>query len=440
MQSPKSLKLVLLTSSQTSGGAAIACMRQARTLRQAGHQVTVLSPETWWPDGFLGRWMQRGYTLRKHLVYKIQQYLVWTPGAMFSGNPWPAGDPSRMQHPALKEADAVVLHWINHGFLGSSDLRGLLDLGKPVLWHMHDQWAFTGGCHYSGACTAFEMACGSCPQLRRSGPGDRSRRQFMERQQWAAQAGDRLALVAPSEWLAGLAAKSSIVRGSGAWVRCIPNPFDPAVDGQGLQPRLVTSGHSRPRLFFAAVNPSDSRKGWDLLMMALEHLGREGMVCDVEVAGKVTEPARSRVQALEAGGHQVTWLGLLGPKAMQEAYARADLFVIPSLQENFPNTVLESFAVGTPVVGFAAGGIASMIVEGQNGALAPAVDPWASEASKAMAAFNLASAMLRVVQHPQGNLLRRGAHQSLEQVRPERVAKDYTDLIHDMLQNSSKDL
>jgi glycosyltransferase involved in cell wall biosynthesis len=343
-----------------------------------------------------------------------------------------------MQHPALKEADAVVLHWINHGFLGSSDLRGLLDLGKPVLWHMHDQWAFTGGCHYSGACTAFEMACGSCPQLRRSGPGDRSRRQFMERQQWAAQAGDRLALVAPSEWLAGLAAKSGIVRGSGAWVRCIPNPFDPAVDGQGLQPRLVSSGHSRPRLFFAAVNPSDSRKGWDLLMMALEHLGREGMVCDVEVAGKVTEPARSRVQALEAGGHQVTWLGLLGPKAMQEAYARADLFVIPSLQENFPNTVLESFAVGTPVVGFAAGGIASMIVEGQNGALAPAVDPWASEASKAMAAFNLASAMLRVVQHPQGNLLRRGAHQSLEQVRPERVAKDYTDLIHAMLQNSSK--
>jgi glycosyltransferase involved in cell wall biosynthesis len=125
---------------------------------------------------------------------------------------------------------------------------------------------------------------------------------------------------------------------------------------------------------------------------------------------------------------------------MQEAYARADLFVIPSLQENFPNTILESFAVGTPVVGFAAGGIASMIVEGQNGALAPAVDPWASDASKAMAAFNLASAMLRVVQHPQGDLLRIGAYQSLEQVRPERVAKDYTDLIHAMLQNSSKDL
>ncbi|MFM7033435.1 MAG: glycosyltransferase, partial [Bacteroidota bacterium] len=128
------------------------------------------------------------------------------------------------------------------------------------------------------------------------------------------------------------------------------------------------------------------------------------------------------------------------PKSMQEAYVRADVFVIPSLQENFPNTILESFAAGTPVVGFAAGGIASMIVEGQNGALAPAVDPWASEGSKAMAAVNLASAILRVVQHPQGNFLRAMAYQSLEHVRPERVAKEYTDLIHAMLLNSSKSL
>jgi len=143
---------------------------------------------------------------------------------------------------------------------------------------------------------------------------------------------------------------------------------------------------------------------------------------------------------LEAGGHRISWLGLLGPLAMQQAYARADFFVIPSLQENFPNTILESFAVGTPVVGFAAGGIADMIVEGQNGALAPAVDPWASESAKAMAAMNLASAMVRVVKHPQGDLLRQGAHQSLDLVRPERIAKAYIELVQDMLKKPSKDL
>jgi glycosyltransferase involved in cell wall biosynthesis len=234
-----------------------------------------------------------------------------------------------------------------------------------------------------------------------------------------------------------MAAKSGIVQGSGALVCCIPNPFDSEADGQGLEPRLTVNGLARPRLFFAAVNPSDPRKGWDLLMMALEHLGREGLVFDVEVAGKVTDATRQQVQALEAGGHRISWLGLLGPLAMQQAYARADFFVIPSLQENFPNTILESFAVGTPVVGFAAGGIADMIVEGQNGALAPAVDPWASESAKTMAAMNLASAMVRVVKHPQGHLLRQGAHQSLDLVRPERIAKAYIELVQDMLKKPS---
>ncbi|MEY4913653.1 MAG: hypothetical protein RL025_1480, partial [Bacteroidota bacterium] len=256
MQNTMPLRLVLLTSSQSSGGAAIACMRQARALRQAGHHVTVMSPETWWPDGILGKWMRRWYTLRKHLVYKLQQFLVWTPGAMFSGNPWPSSDPRRMAHPALQEADAVVLHWINHGFLGSADLQALLELDKPILWHMHDQWAFTGGCHYSGACSAFERSCGSCPQLRHRGPDDRSRQQFTDRQKWATQAGNRLAFVAPSQWLAGMAAKSGIVQGSGALVCCIPNPFDSEADGQGLEPRLTVNGLARARLFFAAVNPS----------------------------------------------------------------------------------------------------------------------------------------------------------------------------------------
>jgi len=130
MQNTMPLRLVLLTSSQSSGGAAIACMRQARALRQAGHHVTVMSPETWWPDGILGKWMRRWYTLRKHLVYKLQQFLVWTPGAMFSGNPWPSSDPRRMAHPALQEADAVVLHWINHGFFGVRRFAGFVGIGK----------------------------------------------------------------------------------------------------------------------------------------------------------------------------------------------------------------------------------------------------------------------------------------------------------------------
>lgn len=433
------LRLVLLTSSQDSGGAAIACMRQARCLADAGHRVTVLSPESWWasgPRGVMARWV---FTLWKHLVYRANQFFFWKKGAMFSANPWPAGDPARMRHPALIEADAIILHWINHGFLGSKDLEVLADLGKPLLWHMHDQWAFTGGCHYSGACSAFERGCGSCPQLRQSGPKDISSLQFQSRHHWASQLGQRLALVAPSQWLADTAEKSGVVCGTGALIRCIPNPFDLVVDGYQIPPRLTanpalnTQDGVMPRVFFAAVNPSDPRKGWELLMLALEHLGREGLLCHIEVAGKVSKDARRRIQALEARGHRVTCLSLLGPRAMQEAYARADLFVIPSLQENYPNTILESFAAGTPVVGFAAGGIANMVVEGQNGALAAPVDLGSSTSSKIIAGVNLASAIGRVLGHPRPDELRYGAYQSLESVHPDCVSKAYTDLIHSML-------
>jgi glycosyltransferase involved in cell wall biosynthesis len=429
----------LLSSSKESGGAAIACMRQARALEGTGHQVIVLAPEDWWPAGKLGRLAGWIFALRKHLLYKYYQLLRWKPGAMFSASPWPAADPARMRHPVLMEADVIVLHWINHGFMGDAELSVLADLGKPLLWHMHDQWAFTGGCHYSGDCTAYERSCGSCPQLRRSGPNDLSGIQFRSRHQWARQLGSRLALVAPSQWLADSAGKSGVLRGTGALVRCIPNPFDAEMDGHRVaprltaNPRLIEGAGARPRIFFAAVNPSDPRKGWELLMLALGHLGRKGWLCDVEVAGKVTKGARRSVQALESVGHRVTWLGLLGGRAMQEAYVRADLFVIPSLQENFPNTILESFAAGTPVVGFAAGGIANMVVEARNGALAPVADPWDSAGSKAVAGINLASAIIRILNHPSPEELRRGAFDSLEAVRPDRVSKAYTDLVYSML-------
>ncbi|NDC72908.1 MAG: glycosyltransferase, partial [Sphingobacteriia bacterium] len=124
---------------------------------------------------------------------------------------------------------------------------------------------------------------------------------------------------------------------------------------------------------------------------------------------------------------------LLRPRAMQEAYVRADLYVIPSLQENFPNTILESFAAGTPVVGFAAGGIANMVVEGRNGALAPPVDDKSSSISRGMAGINLAAAMGRVLGHSRPEELRRGALESLDVVRPDQVALAYTELICSML-------
>jgi hypothetical protein len=79
----------------------------------------------------------------------------------------------------VQAADVIHLHWVNQGFLSLKNIYQLSALGKPIVWTLHDMWAFTGGCHYSSDCVRFKEVCGFCPYLRNPGPeglsdGDRS--------------------------------------------------------------------------------------------------------------------------------------------------------------------------------------------------------------------------------------------------------------------------
>ena len=64
---------------------------------------------------------------------------------------------------------------------------------------------------------------------------------------------------------------------------------------------------------------------------------------------------------------------------LSNIYSAADVFVIPSLQDNLPNTALESMACGTPIVGFEVGGIPDMVQHGKTGLLARPHDAQALE-------------------------------------------------------------
>lgn len=267
------------------------------------------------------------------------------------------------QIPEIREADVLHLHWVHKGFLSLKSFRQLQALGKPIVWSLHDMWAFTGGCHYAGECRNFQQKCGDCWYLKNPTEQDLSHQIWKAKAETYAQLPWQI--VTSSEWLGQLAQSSSLFQGF--QVRALPTPVDTTV----FQPLAKTSLRQKlglptdkRLLLFGAMNVTDPRKGFRYLEAALQQLAD---VPDVEllVMGKA-EPS-----AFENIALKVHYLGYLsGEQAIVEAYNASDFFIMPSLEDNLPNTILESLACGLPSVAFHTGGIPQMIDHKSTGYLA----------------------------------------------------------------------
>ena len=261
--------------------------------------------------------------------------------------------------------DLLHVHWVAHGFLR---LETLAKLGLPVVWTMHDMWAFTGGCHYAGECARYERGCGRCPMLGSERERDVSSEGIRRRTRLVLAANIRF--VAPSRWLAECAQRSSALGRTELCV--IPNMIDTSIfsprDQAAARRRLGLPVDARLVLAGAMDLGAGERKGlpefWRALGKGLAGDGRQKL-SQIVLFGT----AHRRRVAYE--GMVVHELGYLASEStMADAYAAADVFVAPSRQDNLPNTVMESLAVGTPVAGFRVGGIPDMVDDGINGLLA----------------------------------------------------------------------
>ncbi len=254
--------------------------------------------------------------------------------------------------------------------LSVSGLKKLFALGKSnrrtaVVWTMHDMWAFTGGCHYSQGCTKFQTHCHHCPYLRNPGEYDLSYRGFERKQ--VAFANAPISLVSPSEWLANLARSASLTRDFITHV--IPNPIDTDVfkpaDKLTIRQKLGLPT-DQPLFLFGSANTADPRKGFLYFVEALNKLKTHQLTLEPAVLlfGKM---ASETVTALPFRVHS---LGVLTSETdIVAAYNAADALVVPSLEDNLPNTIVESLACGTPVIAFKTGGIPEMIQHQKTGYL-----------------------------------------------------------------------
>ena len=160
------MRVLIVNTSEHTGGAAIAAARLREALgnngikatmlvsRKESEAITVAEPRDTgrMKYNFLRErftiWKANGF--RKHRLFEVD-------AANFGI------DITGMKD--FEEADIIHLHWINQGFLSLKGIAKILRSGKPVVWTLHDMWAFTGICHYNGDCDRYKDCCGKCPVL-----------------------------------------------------------------------------------------------------------------------------------------------------------------------------------------------------------------------------------------------------------------------------------
>lgn len=348
------MKVVHLSTYHTFGGAAIAALRLHHALRGIGVESSVLVQETEREEaGVEG--VANGFWAKKMAFARFaaeRAYFLFHEkdnSVRFHFSPlWAGTDVS--SHPLVRGADVIHLHWINFGFLSLHSLGKLFALGKPVVWTMHDMSTFTGGCHYSRECDRYLTHCEFCPYLRKPSAGDLSSRVFEQKKSLFFNA--PLTLVSPSQWLAELGTRAALTKHLTSLA--IPNPIDTSV----FTPASSFSIDLNPAkkwILFAGVNTQDPRKGFAYFKEAAQQLKDRADQWGIVVFGK-TDP-----EALADMGLEVRALGSLPAHEVVNVYQAADVMVVPSLEDNYPNTVIEAMACGTPVVGFDSGGIAEQI-------------------------------------------------------------------------------
>ena len=313
------MKVLLLSTYEKTGGAAIAASRLLQALRHNGVEATMLcrknniGKQSW--TSIMERaviWMFNGFSKKD----------LWATDIALFGQ-----DITKTRE--YREADVIHLHWINQGFISLFQIERFIKDGKKIVWTMHDAWNTMGAYHLA---------------IQR-------RESLMERWTWRRKRElyslNKIQFVTCSRWLREEARRSELTEQLS--VKAIPNPIDTAL----FAPQS-TKKHGR-RVLFVAQNVNNPMKGMSYLDEAVAMLKGNDAV------------------ELIALGRDIPYINDV--EEMVKLYNSVDAFVLPSLSENLPNTIMEAMACGTPCVAFGVGGIPEMIDHKENGYVARYKNP-----------------------------------------------------------------
>jgi glycosyltransferase involved in cell wall biosynthesis len=356
------VRVALLSTYDLVGGAARATYRLHQGLRAIGVDslLTVQAkvsgdPSVLAPPGLPGRLGPLEARVRRFLHSLPVRLRRGRPPGVFTAAALPDRLAPRL---AALAPDLVHLAWVADGFLR---IESLPRLRRPLVWTLHDSWAFTGGCHVPYDCARYRERCGRCPALGSARERDLSRAVWERKERsWGSL---DLTLVAPSRWLAE-AARSSALLG-GRRVEVIRNGLDlerfrPG-DAREARASLGLPSEARVLLFAGVAALEDPNKGFPLLAAALGALGSQGWGKRLLLV-VLGASAPAGADGAAATGVPIRYVGRVDDeRRLALYYVAADALVAPSIQENQPNTVSEALACGTPCVAFRASGMVDLV-------------------------------------------------------------------------------
>lgn len=263
--------------------------------------------------------------------------------------------------------DIINIHWINNGFLSLQQISKFPNI--PIVFSMHDMWITTGGCHYSLDCLKFQTNCFSCDQLNSKSTYDLSAFNFNRKVQLIENSKREISFIGLSNWISELAKKSKIVGERDVFN--LPNPIDTTFYkpyNKKYCRELLGVDSSKKILLYGAINATTNKiKGFEHLKKAIKSIDSKKHL--LVVFGNSEEDFELECDM------EVLKLGFIHDELMMRViYNAADLFLLPSIQENLSNSIMESLSCGVPVVAFDIGGNSDMVKHRVTGYLAKPFD------------------------------------------------------------------
>jgi glycosyltransferase involved in cell wall biosynthesis len=268
--------------------------------------------------------------------------------------------------------DVIHTHTLHGAYF---DLRLLAPLSQrvPVVFTLHNEWAFTGHCACANGCNRWEIGCGSCPDLGAYPAVKRDNTSYNLRRKLDIYSRSRLFVSAPSRWLLDMALRS-VLRPAIVEARVIPNGIDLAIfkpgDRKVARQQLGLPQAARVALFVANNARSNPFKDYATMEAAVEKIAARLIKQEVIFLCLGGEGAERKI-----GSATFRYIGYQAdPAKVAQFYQASDIYLHAAKTESFGLAVSEALACGVPVVATAVGGIPEVVEDKRAGFLIPPGD------------------------------------------------------------------